>query len=53
LYVQLLQLLTCKVNAIIGTHLNSLTIFGSIADKMAKAKTAIHTFPLLKAKTGT
>jgi len=31
-----LWLLLCKVNAIIAKYLNPLTIFGSIADKMAK-----------------
>jgi len=32
------RLLQCKVKVIIGKSFNHLTIFGSIADKMAKAK---------------
>jgi hypothetical protein len=43
----------CKVNAIPVKYFISLTIFGSIADKMAKAKSTTSKSLSLKAKTGT
>jgi len=43
----------CKVNAIIGTYFISLTIFGSIADKMAKSKYWFLSEFTRKQKTGT